>query len=140
MPLWKVYHPEEAFSSEDKQAISQRITSLYHMLPPFYVGVVFEAIPKSSFYIGGEPADDFVRISVDHIARQFNDEEIKQRFLNAVAKLLAPFITERGLRWEMHVDETPFSLWTIGGYRPPLPGTPDEIRWRSENRPSPLQA
>jgi len=140
MPLWKVYHPEEAFSSEDKQAIAQRITGIYRELPPFYVGVIFEAIPKSSLYIGGEPANDFVRISVDHIARTLNEDEKKQQFLDFVAKRLAPFIAERGLRWEMHVDETPFSLWTVDGYRPPLPGSPDEIRWRTENRPSPLQS
>ncbi|KAB0495766.1 tautomerase family protein [Pseudomonas vancouverensis] len=140
MPLWKVYHPEHAFSIEDKHAIAQRITGIYRDLPPFYVGVVFEAVAKSSYYIGGEPADDFVRISVDHIARQMKDDETKQRFLGAVTKLLTPYLSERGLRWEMHVDETPFSLWTIGGVRPPLPGTDDEIRWRSENRPSPTSA
>src|SRR5256885_5196838 len=29
MPLWKIYHPENAFSDEDKQAIAQRITAVY---------------------------------------------------------------------------------------------------------------
>jgi phenylpyruvate tautomerase PptA (4-oxalocrotonate tautomerase family) len=136
MPLWKVYHPESAFSDDDKKAIAERITGIYSDLPPFYVGVVFEAVPKTSFYIGGKPTDDFVRISVDHIARQIKDDELKQRFLAAVGRLLAPYIVDRGLRWEMHVDETPFSLWTVAGLRPPLPGTPTEIQWRTENRPS----
>lgn len=139
MPLWKVYHPEHAFSPEDKHAIARRITGIYRDLPPFYVGVVFEAVPKSAFFIGGEPADDFVRIAVDHIARQLGDDAVKQQFLSAVTRQLAPFITERGLRWEMHIDETPFSLWVIEGYRPPLPGSADEVRWRTENRPSPLK-
>ncbi|AOZ09723.1 4-oxalocrotonate tautomerase [Cupriavidus malaysiensis] len=109
---------------------------VYRDLPSFYAGVVFEAVPKSAFYIGGKPANDFVRIAVDHIARQINDDETKQRFLAAVAKQLAPYIAERGLRWEMHVDETPFSLWTIQGIRPPVPGTPQGETWRTENRPS----
>jgi phenylpyruvate tautomerase PptA (4-oxalocrotonate tautomerase family) len=113
MPLWKIYHPVGTFSAADKQAIAQRITSIYKALPKFYVGVVFQEIPKDSFFIGGEPADDFVRIWVDHIARTFGDEDIKVRFLNACSQLLAPFISDRGLRWEMHVDETPFSLWSI---------------------------
>lgn len=136
MPLWKVYHPEGAYSADDKKAMSERITRIYRMLPAFYVGVVFQEVPKNSLYVGGEPADDFVRIWVDHIARQFKDEEIKGQFLVAVNKSLKPFISDRGLRWEMHVDETPFSLWTIEGLRPPLPDTPAEQKWRAENKAS----
>lgn len=139
MPLWKFYYPAEAFSDEDKQAIAERITGIYRMLPKFYVGVVFQAVPRDSFFVGGEPADDFVRIWVDHIARTFNDEETKLRFLGACDKLLAPFISERGLRWEMHVDETPFSLWSIQGQRPPLPGSQGETQWIAENRPRPYE-
>ena len=136
MPLWKVYHPEGAYTAEDKKAMSERITRIYRMLPAFYVGVVFQEVPKSSLYVGGEPADDFVRIWVDHIARQFKDEEGKDRFWVAVNKVLRPFISDRGLRWEMHIDETPFSLWTIEGLRPPLPDTPAEQKWRAENKAS----
>jgi len=137
MPLWKIYHPVGKFSASDKRGIAQRITSIYKVLPKFYVGVVFQEIPREAFYIGGEPADDFVRIWVDHIARTFSDEALKARFLSACDKLLAPFIADRGLRWEMHVDETAFSLWTIQGLRPPSPDTEAERRWVSENRASP---
>ncbi|MBB2162685.1 tautomerase family protein [Gluconacetobacter sacchari] len=42
----------------------------------------------------------------------------------------------RGHRWELHVDETPFELWTLDGFRPPAPNSPAELRWRQENRPS----
>lgn len=140
MPLWKIYHPEHAFTPEDKQAIAQRITGIYRMLPKFYVGVVFQDVPSTSFYVGGEPASDFVRIWVDHIARSFDGEDLKARFFMAVDQLLSPFIADRGLRWEMHVDETPFSLWTIQGLRPPLPDTAAEKRWLTENRPSPFLA
>lgn len=136
MPLWKIYHPENAFTNEDKQAIAQRITGIYGDLPRFYVGVVFEAVARNSYFIGGQPTDDFVRISVDHIARQIQDEETRLRFLGAVTRLLGPYIADRGLRWEMHVDETPFQLWTIQGLRPPVPGTPQGEKWRLDNRPS----
>jgi phenylpyruvate tautomerase PptA (4-oxalocrotonate tautomerase family) len=136
MPLWKVYHPENAFSDDDKHAIAERITGIYRDLPSFYVGVVFEAVSKTSFYVGGKPVDDFVRISVDHIARQIKDDERKQKFLAAVGHLLAPYIADRGLRWEMHIDETPFSLWTIQGFRPPVPGTSEGEKWRTDNKPS----
>lgn len=139
MPLWKIYHPEGAYSAQEKQEISARISDIYRSLPRFYVGVVFQEVARDSFFIGGEPASDFVRIWVDHIARTFDDEALKGRFLAAVGQLLAPYIEDRGLRWEMHVDETPFSLWTIQGLRPPRPNTEAELRWRSENRPSPYE-
>lgn len=139
MPLWKIYHPEGAYSAQEKQEISARISDIYRSLPRFYVGVVFQEVARDSFFIGGEPASDFVRIWVDHIARTFDDEGLKGRFLAAVGQLLAPYIEDRGLRWEMHVDETPFSLWTIQGLRPPRPNTEAELRWRSENRPSPYE-
>jgi phenylpyruvate tautomerase PptA (4-oxalocrotonate tautomerase family) len=138
MPLWKIYHPENAFSDEDKQAIAQRITAVYGDLPRFYVGVVFEAVARTSFFIGGEPADDFVRISVDHIARQIRDEETKTRFLEGVRRQLSPVSADRGLRGARHVDETPFSLWSIQGLRPPVPGTPEGEKWRTDNQPSPF--
>ena len=48
MPLWKIYHPFGTFSAADKQAIAQRITSIYKALPKFYVGVVFREIPKGT--------------------------------------------------------------------------------------------
>ncbi len=136
MPLWKIYHPEAAFSDDDKRAIAERLTGLYRDLPPFYVGVVFEVVAKTSFYIGGQPADDFVRIAVDHIARQINDDDIRQQFLAAIGRLLAPYIADRGLRWEIHIDETPFNLWAIQGLRPPVPGTPAGEVWRLDNKPS----
>jgi hypothetical protein len=51
--------------------------------------------------------------------------------------LLAPCLDERGLDWELHVDETPFDLWMIQGHFPPRGGTADEQRWIAENRPCP---
>jgi phenylpyruvate tautomerase PptA (4-oxalocrotonate tautomerase family) len=137
MPLWKIYHPPGAFSTEQKKAIAEKITGIYRVLPRFYVGVIYQEVPRSSFYVGGEPADDFVRIWVDHIARQFGSEEIKARFLGAVGRILEPYLAERKLRWEMHVDETPFDLWTIQGIRPPKPDSEDEKRWIAEDKPSP---
>ena len=129
MPLWKLYHPVDTFSAEDKQALSQRITALYKPLPKFYVGVVFQEVAKDSFYIGGQPVDNFVRIWVDHIARSFkNEEELKARWLAACNQALAPFIADRGLNWELHFDETPFDLWTIQGLKPPSANSEAEKR------------
>ena len=141
MPLWKIYHPAKAFSEEDKQAIAQRITGMYEsFLPRFYVNVFFNELPKSSFYIGGEPTDDFIRVTIAHLARSIKDAEAQQRFLQGCAKVLEPFVAARGFRWELHVDETPFELWTVNGLKPPLPNTPEEQRWRRENRAVPHSA
>lgn len=77
MPLWKIYHPPGAFSVEEKQGLSQAITALYARLPKFYVGVVFQEVAPDSFFVGGEPATNFVRIWVDHIARTLPSAEAR---------------------------------------------------------------
>ena len=137
MPLWNIYHPPGAYSAEDKQAIAEAITGVYgRVMPRFYVGVVFQEIPPHSFFVGGKPAERFVRISVDHIARTFQSDERRTGFFKLINKLLAPWIADRGFDWEMHVDETPFDLWTIQGHFPPREGTEDEKRWMAENRAS----
>jgi phenylpyruvate tautomerase PptA (4-oxalocrotonate tautomerase family) len=63
MPLWHIYCPEGTYSPDDKRALADRITDLYaeYGLPRFLVSVVFQEVPKDSYLIGGEPADDFVR-------------------------------------------------------------------------------
>jgi phenylpyruvate tautomerase PptA (4-oxalocrotonate tautomerase family) len=139
MPLWKVYHPVGAYTREDKHALSKRITGVYAEvpLPKFYVDVVFQEIPQDSFYVGGEPVRNFVRIHMDHIARQLTSEAAKTKFLARVEAAIAPFIKDRGFDWELHIDETPFDLWAVQGIRPPRAGTEDEKRWIAENRPSP---
>ncbi|MEI5678204.1 MULTISPECIES: tautomerase family protein [unclassified Mesorhizobium] len=138
MPLWKVYHPVGAYSQKDKKAISQSLSDLYgRMMPRFYVGVIFQEVSADNFYIGGEPNAQFVRIWVDHVARTFTSDAMKVGFFNRINEILAPWISQRGYDWEIHIDETPFDLWTIQGHFPPREGTEDEKRWMSENRASP---
>ena len=108
MPLWKIYHPVGAFSAEQKKGLSEAITALYSRLPKFYVGVVFQEVAAESFYVGGEPADNFVRIWVDHIARTLPTAEARTWWIGACDAALAPYIRDRGFAWEFH----------IGGYQP----------------------
>jgi len=136
MPLWKIYHPADAFSAEDKQALAERITALYSRLPKFYVGVVYQAVAAEDFYVGGEPAPRFVRIWVDHIARTLPTAEARRWWIGQCDAALAPYVRDRGLDWEFHIDETPFELWSIQGFRPPAADSEDEKRWIRENRPS----
>ncbi len=137
MPLWKVYHPASAFSADDKKAMAVAITDVYgRVMPRFYVNVLFEPVPDDNLFIGGEPHPNFVRITVDHIAREFPSDKAMSGFMKHMNRVLKPWIEDRGFHWEMHVDETPFSLWTVQGHFPPREGTEDERRWIAENRPS----
>jgi phenylpyruvate tautomerase PptA (4-oxalocrotonate tautomerase family) len=136
MPLWNVYCPEGTYSVEDKRAFAAAITDIYAgVMPRFYVGVVFNEVPRDSLFIGGIPRDDFVRISIDHIAVSLPAEQ-RESLLKFINKSIHPFVRDRGLDWELHIDETPRDLWTIQGMRPPDSGSAEEQRWSRENRPS----
>ena len=101
----------------------------------FYVVVVFHDVPKDSLFIGGVPRNDFVRFSIDHIAYAMPDEfrELMLKFMN---KTIHPFVRDRGLDWEIHIDDTPRNQWTVQGMRPPDSGSEEEKRWIRENKPS----
>ena len=136
MPLWKIYHPKDAFTAEQKKGLAKAITDVYARgMPRFYVGVVYQEVASDSFYVGGEPSGNFVRIWVDHIARTLPTAEARTNFIKYIGKVVEPWVKNHD--WELHVDETPFELWTIQGYLPPRQGTEDEKRWISENQPSP---
>ena len=137
MPLWRIYHPADAFSREDKRELAGRITELYKFLPKFYVNVLFREMDEDDFLIGGEPTKNFVRICIEHIARQLPNDEAKVWFIGQINETIAPYVKDRGRDWEFHILETPFDLWNVQGYAPPKPNTDDEKRWAAENRPSP---
>jgi len=137
MPFWKIHHPKDIYSFEDKQQIAGRLTDIYApFMPRFYVNVLFEEVEASSFFIGGKSHGQFVRIAIDHIARTMNDETVI-RFIDRVNIVIAPWVADRGLDWELHIDETPMNMWSVQGYYPPQMGTVDGDRWTAENKPSP---
>ena len=91
MPMWQIYHPEAAFSESDKQELAGKITAIYEsFLPRFYVNVFFHSIPKDGLFIGGEVANDFVRVTIDHIARSIDDTEMQQQFLVGCSSPMSP--------------------------------------------------
>jgi phenylpyruvate tautomerase PptA (4-oxalocrotonate tautomerase family) len=136
MPLWKIYHPVGAFTEQDKDALAEKITELYGFLPKFYVNVIFQDIPRTSFYIGGRRVDNFIRLSIEHIARSL-PEDRKVWWLERTNEVIAPFVRDRVFDWEFHIDETPFDLWSVQGYQPPPANSEDEKRWARDNKPSP---
>ena len=118
MPLWKVYHPIGAYTREDKHALSKRITDIYSQvpLPEFYVNVVFQEVPQDSFFVGGEPVRNFVRIHMDHIARQLTSEVAKTKFLARVEGAIAPFVKDRGFDWELISTRRPLTCGQSRAY------------------------
>jgi hypothetical protein len=45
LPLWKVYHPVCAYSTQDKKEFAEKVTAMYSgiPIPNFYVVMIFEA-------------------------------------------------------------------------------------------------
>ncbi|MFD8085947.1 tautomerase family protein [Kitasatospora sp. NPDC059722] len=138
MPLWHVYHPPGTYTPQQKKQLADDITGFYtgFGLPPFYVMTLFHEVAADSFYVGGEPAPDAVRIVVEHIARHMDDPDQRRRTRERLSALLAPHTKDRGLYCEFHIDETPRDLWMIDGFAPPPTGSEAEERWVKENRPS----
>lgn len=142
MPLWNILTPTGAYSAEQKKALAKDITSLYTNLadlPAFYVVVAFQEVAEEDFLVGGEPVSDFIRIYIDHVARQLDTPEIRKICRDEIEKLLAPHVKDRGFTWEFHIDETPLDLWQIQGVVPPPPFSEAEKLWAKENRPVPYE-
>jgi phenylpyruvate tautomerase PptA (4-oxalocrotonate tautomerase family) len=140
MPMWIIHAPEGAYSVEDKKKLTEEITQIYVDfvdLPRFYVVVRFDEYRPDSMWLGGEPANDFVRFVVDHIARQMDDPAFRELAMSVFVERLAPFTTERGLRTEIHFDETPIDLWRVNGLKPPAPFSEAEKQWAIDNAASP---
>jgi phenylpyruvate tautomerase PptA (4-oxalocrotonate tautomerase family) len=139
MPLWNVYLPVGAYSEEEKREFADRVTSLYGArgLPRFYVAALFHEVDRGSFYVGGEPADNLVRIAIDHIARHYADSASRESAMQRVGAVIQQFAAAKGLRWEVHVDETSRELWRIDGLEPPPTGSSAEELWAKENRAIP---
>ncbi|CAF1321892.1 unnamed protein product [Rotaria sordida] len=139
MPLHRIFHPLSAFSSSDKKALSERITALYTEkgLPAFYVVVLFIPIESDSFFVGGKSTDKFVRIIVQHLARQLPDEERKKQFSERYENALAPFIKDKGYDWEVHVEEVSPDMWRENGLIPPIKIPEMEKEWARLNKPIP---
>ena len=83
--------------------------------------------------------NDFVRFVVDHIARQMDDPAIRELCMSMMCERLAPFTNDRGLRTEIHLDETAMDLWWVDGLKPPPPFSEAEKKWARDNAPSPYE-
>jgi hypothetical protein len=96
-------------------------------------------MPANTMYVGGKPANNFVRVVVDHIARQMDNAELRGLCMTVIEEKLAPFVKDRGYDWEVHIDETPIDLWRTQGLIPPPPYSDAEKLWAKENRAVPYE-
>lgn len=143
MPLWQIYTPVDAYTTEDKKALSAALMSIYvdyAGLPEFYVNVLFHEVAVGNFFIGGRPRDNFVRLVADHIARQLPTAKEQREAMQLIEQKIAPFVKERGYDWEIHVDETPINFWTVHGLMPPPAESEAEKMWARENQATPYEA
>lgn len=156
MPLWQLYGPVNAWTPEEKAELAEKITDIYSselaekhfgfQLPRFYTSVMFHELDPDSFFIGGQPRDQFVQIKVAHVARNnegtadhkgVSVEQILTSYLQMVNDVVVPYVTRHGYEWEFHVENGPFETWVIDGMTPPPPWSEDERRWFKENKSSP---
>jgi phenylpyruvate tautomerase PptA (4-oxalocrotonate tautomerase family) len=156
MPLWQLFTPKDAFTSEEKRDLAERITNVYSgpdavktigiELPRFYTSVVFHEFSSDSFFVGGEPRDQFIQIEVVHIARVTEEvaeligvsvADLLGSYFQMVDKALKPYVADRGYECEFHVETAPFETWRIDGLTPPPPDSEAERRWAKDNKSSP---
>jgi phenylpyruvate tautomerase PptA (4-oxalocrotonate tautomerase family) len=136
MPLWQIYHPKDAYTAEDKEALAGRITGLFTQIPipGFYVVVMFHELESDAIYVGGKPRKDFVRFKIDQMANTLPSQIYREWWMRRVEDAIAPFVTARGFESEVQIDEPGRDLWTMNGVAPPPFLSIAEKTWIKENK------
>lgn len=98
MPLHRIFVPTGLYTPADKAAMAQAITDVYTAIPPFYVVVLFIDLEPSNFFVGGKTTERMVRISVEHLARNFAEYE----FLADVSNVRLTRVSQRYLETPLH--------------------------------------
>ena len=135
MPVWDINLTAGALSASEKSSLAQSITKIYTDigLPAFYVQVRYHsASPTSTFYGGTDTSDPildsptgvqkYAGIQIVHLARTMDSEQVKERFLRSVDKVLNPVFKGNGWHWEYFVTEADRALWKINGIKPTAAG------------------
>jgi phenylpyruvate tautomerase PptA (4-oxalocrotonate tautomerase family) len=166
MPLWRIFSNPDTFSPTQRAAFAKDITDYYidKGLPPFYVNVFFIPLEPDNFFIGGTPRKNFVRITIEHIARHYPDgdteagmkfREGRMDLINEVGcnlstlvtnimdwwngmQVLKPHIADRGdLEWEHNIAETPRDLWRVHGLVAPPADSEGDKMWKEAGKAVP---
>lgn len=135
MPKWVFHHTTGVFTAEEKQHVAREMTKTYTRvgLPAFYYRAHFVKLQPDSIYAGGEtPA--LTTLSIFHIARSFDNQEIQGMFYKGLDDILRPILKPKGVEWEIGVYEARRELWRVNGLIPPPTGSEMEKKWFAENR------
>jgi hypothetical protein len=99
MPLWRIYSHSSTFSTAQREGLAKSITSLYVNvgLPAFYVNVLFIDTNDNSAFVSGKATNNFVRITVEQIARAMPDPGTPEGA--AFRKRWMDIINEVSLMW-----------------------------------------
>jgi phenylpyruvate tautomerase PptA (4-oxalocrotonate tautomerase family) len=112
MPLWRIFAHPSAYTAQDKVAIAKAITSNYTRpgleLPAFYVDVIFITVEEGNLFVGGEARKDFVRVSVEHIARNIASKEQKKAVMERFNQVCACSLHFGSCDFTVEVDSQAF--------------------------------
>lgn len=61
----------------------------------------------------------------------------QSQVVDLIQAAFAPFVRDRGLDWESHVEYVEREGWRENGLRPPMPNTEAEKRWIELDKPVP---
>ncbi|KAJ3830701.1 putative oxalocrotonate tautomerase [Lentinula raphanica] len=139
MPFHRFYCTANLYTKAEKQAIARSITDLYAKvpIPRFYVVINFIEVGEDNYYVSGEPAGRFVRIHVQHLARNLQTFEEKREFMERYEKVLEPFTKGKCIDWEVQVSNEDPVFWNWNGVRPPPFDSEAEAyqNWYDINKP-----
>ncbi|KAJ3872219.1 putative oxalocrotonate tautomerase [Lentinula edodes] len=137
MPFHRFYCSANLYSKEEKQAIARSITELYARvpIPRFYVVVNFIEVGQDDCYVGGEPNTKFLRICVQHLARNLQTVEEKRNFMERYEKTLEPYTKDKGIDWEVQISNEDPLFWNLNGICPPPFGSESYQMWVKVNKP-----
>ncbi|KAJ7457295.1 putative oxalocrotonate tautomerase [Mycena galericulata] len=117
MPLHRFFVPKGLYSPEDKEALAAAITAVYTApptsLPAFYVVVLFIDLEPGNFFVGGKMTKRMVRITIEHVARNFTNNKRKRGFMDHYEKAIEPFTKSRGIDWEIQVTDCDVRLLNL---------------------------
>ncbi|KAF5866486.1 hypothetical protein ETB97_012040 [Aspergillus alliaceus] len=103
-------------------------------LPAFYRHAHFIKLHPDSIYAGGVTPPALTTLSIFHIARSFDNQEIQDMFYKGSDDILRPILKPKGVEREIGVYEARRDLWRVNGLIPPPTGSEMEKKWFAENR------
>ncbi|UJR12911.1 hypothetical protein I4U23_017085 [Adineta vaga] len=110
------------------QQIEQLYKQQFHKIIAFYVIVLFIPVESDLFFVGGKSTDKFIRIIVQHLAKQFPNDKRKKSFSAKYENAISSFIKDK---------EVSSDLWRENSLIPPIKYLEIENEWARINKPIP---